>query len=118
MKENGEIFMTTLLISFIPAIISGLLAYLGSTYKTKKEYQAKSEELELKNRELEQRLTEIETKHKHEVEMLKLQYELQAKSEYNSQVANIGTDIAKDILGKAFKGKTPQQIAKMKNPFG
>ena len=53
--------MTTLLISFVPAIITRHLAYLGFTDKTKKKYQAKSEELELKNRKLEQRLTEIET---------------------------------------------------------
>lgn len=110
--------MSTLLISFIPAIITGLLAYLGSTYKTKKEYQVKTEELALKNKELAQRLTEIETNHNHEIELLKIQHDLQSKSQTDSMMSEITRDIAQDILTNAFKGKSPQEIAKMKNPFG
>ena len=102
--------MNNILISFGLPIITGLLSFLAAIYTSKKNYQAKTNELAVKIKELDQKLIEQASNHKHELERMKQSHEHQlemikvtSKVEQNSNMQNAITGILANSFGNVLE---------------
>ncbi|EKF52252.1 hypothetical protein [Lactococcus garvieae] len=102
--------MNNLLISFGLPIITGLLSFLAAIYTSKKNYQAKTNELAVKIKELDQKLIEQASNHKHELERMKQSHEHQleminvtSKVEQDSNMQNAITGILANSFGNVLE---------------
>lgn len=106
MESNA---LNNLLITFGLPIITGLLSFLAAIYTSKKNYQAKSDELAVKIKELDQKLVEQASNHKHELERMKQSHEHQlelinvtSKVDQDSNMQNALTGMLANSLGNAL----------------
>lgn len=102
--------MNNILISFGFPIITGLLSFLAAIYTSKKNYQAKTNELAVKIKELDQKLIEQASNHKHELERMKQSHEHQleminvtSKVEQDSNMQNAITGILANSFGNVLE---------------
>lgn len=102
--------MNNILISFGLPIITGLLSFLAAIYTSKKNYQAKTNELAVKIKELDQKLIEQASNHKHELERMKQSHEHQlemikvtSKVEQDSNMQNAITRILANSFGNVLE---------------
>lgn len=102
--------MNNILISFGLPIITGLLSFLAAIYTSKKNYQAKTNELAVKIKELDQKLIEQASNHKHELERMKQSHEHQleminvtSKVEQDSNMQNAITGILANSFGNVLE---------------
>ncbi len=102
--------MNNILISFGLPIITGLLSFLAAIYTSKKNYQAKANELAVKIKELDQKLIEQASNHKHELERMKQSHEHQleminvtSKVEQDSNMQNAITGILANSFGNVIE---------------
>lgn len=102
--------MNNILISFGLPIITGLLSFLAAIYTSKKNYQAKTNELAVKIKELDQKLIEQASNHKHELERMKQSHEHQleminvtSKAEQDSNMQNALTGILTNSFGNVIE---------------
>ncbi|MGY0182067.1 hypothetical protein [Lactococcus petauri] len=116
--------MNNLLISFGLPIITGLLSFLAAIYTSKKNYQAKTDELAVKIKELDQKLIEQASDHKHELDLMKQSHEHQlelitvaSKAEQDSTMQNAITGMLANSFGNAFENAMSdiQSVEDLKN---
>ncbi|GAX47277.1 hypothetical protein [Pseudolactococcus reticulitermitis] len=93
---NDQILIQSI-ISIFTVFASGFFSFLLTLYKIRSENKTKSNEFEIKNRELEQRLTELEKSQRHEIDKLTAEYELLKSSKSD--------DMQNEMLGKFFSGE-------------
>lgn len=86
--------MITFLIAIVPATITSIVSYMVSKSETKAKIVELSNNYELKLNEINAALTQQESNHIHELQLLNAQFELQAKQQNN----DMSSEMAKKFI--------------------